>query len=112
MKKSLIILISAAFVFLSFTEDENHLGYRWNGFQWIDIDECAEGTANCPDGAICYNYEGSFTCIFSDGGAVTDNCMGVSCKESRCVGDSGVNWGYSIARGATCVQCGEVHWNY
>ncbi|EGD77163.1 hemagglutinin/amebocyte aggregation factor [Salpingoeca rosetta] len=36
----------------------------WSGTakQCEDIDECATGQHNCPDGAICSNTDGSFTC--------------------------------------------------
>ena len=41
-----------------------------NDFFTIDIDECAEGTFNCPDDTTCKNTIGSYQC----------NCPAGDCK--------------------------------
>lgn len=52
---------------------EGSSGWRGSGNerrreQCVDVDECADGRANCPRGRLCVNTPGSFTCVPCGGG--------------------------------------------
>jgi len=55
-------------------------GYEIQGGQCVDINECAENTANCHANATCENIEGGFTCT-CDQYYVGD---GVTCDFDEC----------------------------
>ena len=42
-------------------------GYRGDGFNCTEIDECAEMTDDCSENAQCINLPGTFTCECNDG---------------------------------------------
>ena len=62
-------------------------GYRGDGFDCEDIDECAEETDECHDlGATCINLNGSYTCE-CDYGFFGD---GFNCSDSNECGDDSI----------------------
>jgi hypothetical protein len=42
-------------------------GYTGNGFSCADVDECANGSAQCADNSVCTNTPGSFSCGCKNG---------------------------------------------
>ncbi|KAG7301287.1 hypothetical protein JYU34_014209 [Plutella xylostella] len=56
--------------------------------QCVDLDECAEGTANCPRGRLCVNTPGSYTCVPCGAGNLyvntTRRCFGASSLSRGC----------------------------
>ncbi|PKN54194.1 MAG: hypothetical protein CVU56_27825, partial [Deltaproteobacteria bacterium HGW-Deltaproteobacteria-14] len=42
-------------------------GYAWDGFSCADVDECADGLADCDPAATCENTEGDYVCACTDG---------------------------------------------
>lgn len=42
-------------------------GFQWNGSECVDINECAAGTDDCGEHAICDNQTGDFDCACESG---------------------------------------------
>ncbi|XP_047030930.1 cartilage oligomeric matrix protein [Helicoverpa zea] len=76
---------------------EGSSGWRGSGperrrEQCVDVDECADGRANCPRGRLCVNTPGSYTCVPCGGGYyvnTTRRCDGPGellqrCDPARC----------------------------
>ncbi|XP_038069380.1 fibrillin-1-like isoform X2 [Patiria miniata] len=42
-------------------------GYRGDGVNCVDIDECAEGLFSCNENATCVNVPGTYDCVCKDG---------------------------------------------
>ena len=42
-------------------------GWEGDGFTCTDIDECANGTADCPENSTCTNQVGGFNCACDEG---------------------------------------------
>jgi len=52
-------------------------GFRGDGVECVDIDECEEGDDNCSEHAVCGNTQGGFTCACVPGYSGT----GVQCRD-------------------------------
>ena len=49
-------------------EEECPPGFKFYLIDCIDVNECLEDSATCPDDHVCVNTEGSYTCELSDQG--------------------------------------------
>lgn len=73
-------------------EDENGISCACNqgyalqadGINCQDIDECASGSANCPQGQGCYNQEGSYRCRACPPGSEVDPATRVCRTVPQC----------------------------
>ena len=65
-------------------------GYDGDGTACDDTDECAEGTDNCHDDAVCTNTEGAFECACDKGyvGDGIDCELAASCADDPCHNDA------------------------
>lgn len=57
-------------------------GYSGNGSGCADIDECADQTAGCSQGAICENAPGAYTCRCPSG-TIDQNHDGTRCSKIK-----------------------------
>ncbi|CAH1238377.1 FBN3 [Branchiostoma lanceolatum] len=61
-------------------------GHRYEGFECVDIDECAEGSHTCPSSSMCTNMDGTFNCNCGTQGYVVDSsgtCVDLNeCQQS------------------------------
>eukprot|EP00163_Fabomonas_tropica_P022321 TRINITY_DN3893_c0_g1_i1.p1 TRINITY_DN3893_c0_g1~~TRINITY_DN3893_c0_g1_i1.p1 ORF type:complete len:2795 (-),score=932.94 TRINITY_DN3893_c0_g1_i1:135-8519(-) len=64
-------------------------GFTGDGFDCVDIDECAAASSPCPSHATCTNVWGSFNCecqtgFFGDGTFCTNGCIdnNIQCPEA------------------------------
>ena len=81
-----------------------------NEFVIVDIDECARGSDNCHETAICVNLEGSFTCECAEGSHFDHNgeCLRDECSldEHNC----GTNSQCTDAHPGWTCECLPGHW--
>eukprot|EP01130_Rhizamoeba_saxonica_P001816 TRINITY_DN11652_c0_g1_i1.p1 TRINITY_DN11652_c0_g1~~TRINITY_DN11652_c0_g1_i1.p1 ORF type:complete len:817 (-),score=201.31 TRINITY_DN11652_c0_g1_i1:95-2470(-) len=65
-------------------------GYKRDGFQCIDIDECSnwnenDGNTHCSSGTTCNNFDGGYTCNCLEG-RISENPKKYPCEEVSCDG--------------------------
>ena len=58
---------------------------KWN---FLDIDECSEGSHDCHDNATCTDAEGSFICTCNTGFTGS----GTNCQGESGIIKLGLNW--------------------
>ena len=62
-------------------------GYRGDGVECQDIDECQKGSASCDENKKCQNTPGSYDCVCKDGFLTKNNgeCKDIDeCDENPC----------------------------
>ena len=73
-----------------------------DGTECIDIDECADGTAECDENASCINIPGTFICECNQGYQDIDG-SGICVDIDEC-SDSELNECDTLAPGSTCTN--------
>ena len=85
-------------------------GFRINGTECVNVDECEEGTHNCLLSEECVDKEGYFLCLnINECESQTHNCS----KNANCIDTSGsyyclCHYGYQ-GNGFNCSNINECH---